>query len=214
MTAQRRCSSRPRELIADPATFDLARATEHQHPSRQKARISLGRSGNSARVRASTVSSEKARDCALLRTCQTVDEQTSRTRLDPESPERFVSLRRALGVTTFGINQMVLQPGQRMRIHRHQRQEEVYVVLEGRLTVAVEAQETELGAGELMRVAPQVRRQLVNRGPGRVLLIALGADGDHEGRDAEAFTSWDETTGASPREVPLPDDLDSQELRS
>jgi mannose-6-phosphate isomerase-like protein (cupin superfamily) len=155
-----------------------------------------------------------APELALLRTCQTVDEKTSKTRLDPESPERFVSLRRALGVTTFGINQMVLQPGQRMRIHRHHRQEEVYLVLEGRLTVAVEAHETELGAGELMRVAPQVRRQLVNRGPDRVLLIALGADGDHEGRDAEAFTSWDESTGASPREVPLPDDLDSQELRS
>jgi len=136
-----------------------------------------------------------------------MDTGTSRTHLDPDSPERFVSLRRALGVTTFGINQMVLQPGQRMRIHRHERQEEVYLVLEGTLTVSIEAQETELGQGELIRVAPQVRRQLVNRGTSRVVLIALGADGEHEGRDAEAFTSWDDQTGAPPKDVPLPDDL-------
>jgi mannose-6-phosphate isomerase-like protein (cupin superfamily) len=143
-----------------------------------------------------------------------MNENTSRTRLDPETPERFVSLRRALGVTTFGINQMVLQPGQQMRIHRHERQEEVYLVLEGSLTVVLEAEETELGTGELMRVAPRVRRQLVNRGPHRVVLIALGADGDHEGRDGEAFTSWKETTGAQPKDVPLPDDLPAHELRS
>jgi uncharacterized cupin superfamily protein len=143
-----------------------------------------------------------------------MDERTTRTRLDPETPDRFVSLRRALGVTTFGINQMVLQPGQRMRIHRHESQEEVYLVLEGNLTVLLDAEEGELGPGELMKVAPQVRRQLVNRGPGRVVLIALGAGGDHESRDAEAFTSWEERTGAPPKDVPLPDDLPADELRA
>jgi mannose-6-phosphate isomerase-like protein (cupin superfamily) len=139
---------------------------------------------------------------------------TSTARLDPESPERFLSLRRPLGVTTFGINQVILEPGQRMRIHRHERQEEVYLVLEGRLTVAVEADETDLGKGELMRVAPQVRRQLINYGPERVLLIALGADGEHQGRDGEAFRSWEEQSGAAPGDVPLPDDLGPAELRS
>jgi uncharacterized cupin superfamily protein len=143
-----------------------------------------------------------------------MDDSTSRTRVDPEAPDRFVSLRRALGVTTFGINQMVLQPGQRMRIHRHERQEEVYLILEGNLTVVLEAEEAELGPGELMKVAPHVRRQLVNRGPRRVVLIALGAAGDHESRDAEAFTSWAEQAGAPPRDVPLPDDLPADELRS
>jgi mannose-6-phosphate isomerase-like protein (cupin superfamily) len=143
-----------------------------------------------------------------------MNEGTSRTRVDPGSAERFVSLRRALGVTTFGINQMVLQPGQRMRIHRHQRQEEVYLILEGRLTILIEGEETELEQGELMRVGPDVRRQLVNRGPGRVVLIALGADGDHDGRDAEAFTSWEQQTGAQPQEVPFPADLGSEDFRS
>jgi uncharacterized cupin superfamily protein len=126
-----------------------------------------------------------------------MNEGTSRTQVDPQSPERFVSLRRALGVTSFGINQIVLQPGQRMRIHRHRRQEEVLLVLEGWLTVTIDGEETELGAGELMRVAPVVRRQLVNHGPRPAVLIALGADGEHEGRDAEAFASWEKQTGVT-----------------
>ena len=149
-----------------------------------------------------------------MRRWAAVEEGTNRTRVDPASKERFVSLRRALDVTSFGINQMVLQPGQRMRVHRHAHQEEVYLVLEGRLTVAVETQETDLEPGELMRVGPAVRRQLINYGPGRTVLIALGADGEHDSRDAEAFTSWEVQTGAAPRDVPLPDDLPAEELRS
>src|SRR3982074_351882 len=117
---------------------------------------------------------------------------TARTRIAGETEQRFVALRRELGVTSFGMNQIVLQPGQRGRIHRHQRQEEVYLVLEGKLTLVVEAQETELSDGELIRVAPGVRRQLVNRGPERLVLLALGGEGDHQGRDGEAFASWED----------------------
>jgi uncharacterized cupin superfamily protein len=141
-----------------------------------------------------------------------MEEGTARASLQPDSEQQFVSLRRALGVTTFGINQVVLKPGQRLRIHRHQRQEEVYLVLEGHLTVAFEDERAELGPGELLRVAPSVRRQLINRSRQRVVLIALGGDGDHRGRDGEAFTSWEQSTGAPPQEVPLPDDLPSSEL--
>jgi uncharacterized cupin superfamily protein len=132
---------------------------------------------------------------------------TARTRLDPEPGERFVALRRRLGVTSFGLNQIVLQPGERGRIHRHVRQEEVYLVLEGTLTLLVEGEATDLDQGELVRVAPDLRRQLVNRGPDRLVLLALGGDGEHQGRDGEAFTSWDEAQGAPPQEVPLPPDL-------
>lgn len=142
-----------------------------------------------------------------------MEDGTGRACVDFDSPERFVSLRRALGVSAFGINQMNLAPGQRTRIHRHQRQEEVYVVLEGTLTIAIEGEEVDLGAGELIRVGPHTRRQLLNRGPQRVVLIALGADGDHESRDAEAFAAWEQSTGGVPQDVPLPDDLSSEELR-
>jgi mannose-6-phosphate isomerase-like protein (cupin superfamily) len=143
-----------------------------------------------------------------------VEDGTARTRLDPDTAERFVPLRRQLGVTSFGINQIVLQPGQRGRIHRHRHQEEVYLVLEGRLALVIEGDESELLEGDVIRVAPGLRRQLVNRGPGRLVLLALGAAGEHEGRDGEAFATWEDEAGVSPQELPLPADLDVAELRS
>jgi len=136
-----------------------------------------------------------------------MDDGVAYTRIDLDAPERFVSLRRALGVSTFGMNLIVLQPRQRGRIHRHERQEEVYLVVEGTLTLAVEGEERDLGKGELARVGPGVRRQLINRGPGRLALIALGGAEHHEGRDGLAYASWEDTEGRPPPEVPLPDDL-------
>ena len=132
---------------------------------------------------------------------------TARTALDPDGGEQFVSLRRALGVTSFGMNQIVLRPRQRGRIHRHERQEEVYLVLEGTLSLAVEGEERELPRGSIARVAPGARRQLTNRGGELLALLAIGGAESHEGRDGEAFTSWDEQAGRPPQEVPLPDDV-------
>ncbi len=137
-----------------------------------------------------------------------MEEGVSRAQLRGEAPERFNRLRAELGVTSFGINEIVLAPRQRGRIHRHRRQEEVYVVLEGTLTIALEGEEQPLEAGELIRVAPGIRRQLVNRGPDKLVLLALGGDGEHAGRDGEAFTSWDDhERGRAPQEIPLPGDL-------
>ncbi len=126
--------------------------------------------------------------------------------LDPGTEERFTSLRRALGVTSFGINQVLLRPGQRGRIHRHSAQEEVYLVLAGTLTLWVEGEPRQLAQGELARVGPEVRRQIANRGEEDVLLIALGAAGEHVGRDGEAFERWDAEHGAPPQQIPLPAD--------
>jgi mannose-6-phosphate isomerase-like protein (cupin superfamily) len=143
-----------------------------------------------------------------------MEDGMARTRLDPESEERFVPLRRRLGVTSFGLNQIVLAPGQRGRIHRHLRQEEVYLVLEGQLTLLVEGEESRLGPGELVRIAPGLRRQLVNRQRGRLSLVAVGGDGEHRGRDAEAFASWEDADGVPPADLPLPADLGADELQA
>jgi len=127
--------------------------------------------------------------------------------LNLDAGERFQRLRAELGVTTFGLNLMILQPGQASRIHRHERQEEVYLVLEGELSLYLEGEEHRVPAGGLVRVAPEVRRQLVNRRPRRVALLALGGAHEHDGRDAEAYPSWDATESAPPQEVPLPPDV-------
>lgn len=127
--------------------------------------------------------------------------------IDETSGERFVALRRELGVSTFGMNLILLEPGQCGRIHRHEHQEEVYLVMAGQLSLLIEGEDHRLETGGLVRVAPSVRRQLVNRQPERLVLLALGGAIEHAGRDGEAFTSWDETVGASPQVIPLPDDV-------
>jgi mannose-6-phosphate isomerase-like protein (cupin superfamily) len=132
--------------------------------------------------------------------------------LDPGAADRFHRLRQQLGVTTFGLNQILLRPGERGRIHAHERQEEVYLVVEGTLTLVVEGEPQELGRGELARVAPTVRRQLVNRHPEPLLLLAVGGAEPHEGRDGRAWTAWEEPAGAArpPQDVPFPADVPVQ----
>ena len=132
---------------------------------------------------------------------------TAFTRLKDDVEDRFQSLRRELGVSTFGLNLILLKPGQRGRIHRHQRQEEVYLVLEGTLELHIEGEPHALQAGELARIGPEVRRQLVNRSPDRVTVLAIGGAKDHESRDGVAFAAWEESEGRSPQEVPLPHDV-------
>jgi len=127
--------------------------------------------------------------------------------IDPDA-DTFQSLRRELGVSSFGINQLTLQPRQHLRVHRHERQEEVYLVLEGELTLIVEGEPHQPGRGRLARVGPESKRQLTNPTDAPVVVLALGGDGSHEGRDGIAWASWDDAgDGRPPQEVPLPDDL-------
>lgn len=127
--------------------------------------------------------------------------------LDHAGSDRFQRLRAELGVETFGMNLIRLDPRQRGRIHAHERQEEVYVVLSGTLTLALADGEHELGPNACVRVAPGVRRQLINRGRERCVLLALGGAEPHEGRDGIAFEAWDSEEGRSPQEMPMPPDL-------
>jgi uncharacterized cupin superfamily protein len=134
---------------------------------------------------------------------------TSFATLDLDTDERFQRLRAELGVSAFGLNLILLRPGQRGRVHAHRQQEEVYLVLEGTLTLLLEdGEEHELGRGQLARVAPDARRQLVNRHPERLALLAVGGAAEHVGRDGRAWASWDEGgEGRAPQDVPLPNDL-------
>jgi mannose-6-phosphate isomerase-like protein (cupin superfamily) len=127
--------------------------------------------------------------------------------LDADGDDRFQRLRQELGVTAFGLNLIRLRPRQQGRIHRHARQEEVYVVLEGTLTLEVEGEPQELARHALARVGPGVRRRLSNRGDEPLLILAIGGAEPHEGRDGEAFAAWEDETGAPPQQIPLPPDL-------
>jgi uncharacterized cupin superfamily protein len=133
---------------------------------------------------------------------------TTTTIINTNNSERFQSLRRELGIEGFGMNVITLRPRQRGRIHDHERQEEVYVVLDGELTLGVEGTEQAVAKHCVVRVPAGVRRQLVNRGSTTLILLALGADGEHTGRDGRAWETWDDTgEGHAPQDVPLPADL-------
>lgn len=130
------------------------------------------------------------------------------TTINTTNSERFQSLRRELGIVGFGMNVITLAPRQRGRIHDHERQEEVYVVLDGELTLGVDGEEQVIARNGVVRVPSGVRRQLVNRGTSTLRLLALGADGEHAGRDGRAWESWDEAgEGRAPQDVPMPSDL-------
>lgn len=132
------------------------------------------------------------------------------TALEP-GREMLQRLRAELGVTSFGMNLITLEPRQRLRVHLHELQEEVYLVLEGELTLIVEGEPRPLPRGTLARVAPRVRRQLTNPGGERVVVLALGGHGEHQGRDGRAWGSWEEGgEGRQPQDVPLPPDLPAE----
>ena len=90
-----------------------------------------------------------------------------------------------LGVSSFGIN-------------------------DGELTLTVEGNEHRLRRGQLARVDPATRRQVVNRGPEPLVLLIVGASAAniHDSGDARAWESWEEGGDGRPaRDVPLPEDL-------
>ena len=130
--------------------------------------------------------------------------------LDYDGGERFQRLRAELGITSFGMNLIRLRPGEVGRIHAHEHQEEVYLVLEGTLTLATGADEAApLRAGQLARVGPDVRRQLRNEAGEPLYVLALGGAAEHVGRDGRAWESWDEPgEGRSPQDIPLPADVE------
>lgn len=90
---------------------------------------------------------------------------------------RFRTMRSALGVSAWGMNVLELDPGcTGYPEHDHEKdgQEEVYVVLEGMITLQIGDAEHTLGKGSFVRVAPQTKRKFVTKESGATLL-AIGA---------------------------------------
>jgi uncharacterized cupin superfamily protein len=90
---------------------------------------------------------------------------------------RFRAMRSALGVSAWGMNVLELDPGcsgYPEHDHENDGQEEVYVVLEGTLTLQVAGEERTLARGDFVRVGPQIKRKFVT-GKSGATLLALGA---------------------------------------
>ena len=100
--------------------------------------------------------------------------------LGPAAVKR--SLSRALGTTDVACNYYELAPGDAFAFgyHRHDDQEEVFVVLEGTATFETEGGPVEVAEGEAVRFAPGEYQRGVNEGDERVRALALGAPKDAE----------------------------------
>jgi mannose-6-phosphate isomerase-like protein (cupin superfamily) len=91
----------------------------------------------------------------------------------------FRKVRRALGVTAFGVNALVLPPGFPGFHHWHDTQDELYFVHRGRARVEIGDEVHELGEGGLLYVESTTRRTVSNASDSEdlVLLVVGGKDG-------------------------------------
>jgi mannose-6-phosphate isomerase-like protein (cupin superfamily) len=91
----------------------------------------------------------------------------------------FRSVRRALGVTAFGVNAVVFPPGYEGFLHYHDTQDELYFVHRGRAVIEVGDERRELGEGGILHVESTTHRRVSNASDTDelVLLVVGGKEG-------------------------------------
>ncbi len=115
-----------------------------------------------------------------------VENQAPNFGMPPELEARFA--RSALGGQTLGLSLMKLAPGFRMPFgHKHEGQEEVYVVLRGSGRIKVEDEIVEVGEGDAVRFDKDTMRA-VEAGPDGIEYLAFGAGEDP--REVEMADDW------------------------
>jgi len=117
-----------------------------------------------------------------------VEDAAPRFDMPDELEARFA--RTALEGETLGVSLLRLDPGFRMPFgHKHEHQEEVYVILKGLARIKVEGENkvVELGPLEAIRFDTDTMRA-VEAGPDGVEYLAFGAGDDPT--DAEMVPGW------------------------
>ena len=98
----------------------------------------------------------------------------------------FRKVRRALGVTAFGVNAIELPPGYETGRHYHEEQEELYFVHRGRIEMTLgEGDSFELGPGGLARVDASTIRKVKCVGEEPAVYLVTGGKGGYVGRDGK-----------------------------
>ena len=97
----------------------------------------------------------------------------------------FRRLRRALDVSAFGVNAIVLPPGTEWFNHFHERQDELYFVHRGRAGFEVDGDRFELGPGGAVHVESTTPRQFWNAGDDDLILLAVGGKDGYVERDGQ-----------------------------
>jgi mannose-6-phosphate isomerase-like protein (cupin superfamily) len=96
----------------------------------------------------------------------------------------FRKIRRALGVTAFGINAICMPSGYDSPGHSHEHQEETYFVHKGRVEMEFgDGSRHVLGPGGVARVDPSTVRRLRNVGDEDAVYVIVGGKDGYVGRD-------------------------------
>ena len=99
----------------------------------------------------------------------------------------FRKIRRALGVTAFGMNAIVLPAGIATGRHFHDEQEETYFVHRGRVQFEFgDGKSYVLGPGGVTRVDPSTVREIRNVGDEDAVYVIAGGKDGYVGRDGRA----------------------------
>jgi uncharacterized cupin superfamily protein len=110
----------------------------------------------------------------------------------------FRKIRRAVGVTEFGVNAVVMPPGYGGGGHFHDEQQELYVVHRGTLEFEFGDGSTHLlGPGAVARVDAATVRRFRNAGDEDAVYFVVGAKGGYVGRDAHLPPDEERVTGPS-----------------
>ena len=112
----------------------------------------------------------------------------------------FRKIRKALGVSAFGVNAIVLPPGYATNNHFHDEQEELYFLHRGRVEIEFgDGSKHELREGGMARVDPATVRKIRNLSDSEdaVYLVTGGKDG-YVGRDGQLPEGEESRFGSSP----------------
>jgi mannose-6-phosphate isomerase-like protein (cupin superfamily) len=98
----------------------------------------------------------------------------------------FRKVRRALGVSAFGVNGIVMPPGFEGFLHYHDTQDELYFVHRGRARVEVGNETREIGEGGLVHVESTTPRRISNASDSEdLVLLVIGGKGGYVERDGQ-----------------------------
>src|SRR6185312_9345289 len=95
----------------------------------------------------------------------------------------FRKVRHELGVTAFGVNAIVMPPGQEGFLHYHETQDELYFVHRGTATFEVDGETREVGPGGLVHVESTTPRRFSNAGLDDLVVLVVGGKDGYVERD-------------------------------
>jgi quercetin dioxygenase-like cupin family protein len=101
-----------------------------------------------------------------------------------EQGDGFRKVRSGLGVTAFGVNALVRQPGYQTKWHYHALQEELYFVHQGSIEMEFgDGSRHRMEAGSFARVDAATVRRIMIVGPGKTVYLCVGGRDGYVGHD-------------------------------